>query len=245
MTIPSPDSWPQLNSEVVQCRACPRLVQWRETVAVEKRKAYRDEDYWGKPVPGFGDVQGRLLVVGLAPGAHGSNRTGRVFTGDSSGDTLFAAMHRTGFANQPTGQRVDDGLRLRDAYITAIGRCAPPKNRPTRQELANCRPFLEREWALMPQISVLLALGQMAFDGCSRLLKEAGYAVPKLKFGHAVHHPIQREAHSPYAATHRETVHLLAAYHPSRQNTQTGRLTPAMLDAVFQQAATLIADAKA
>lgn len=236
------DSWEELNRAVIQCRACPRLVEWREKVAVEKRRAYRDYDYWGKPVPGFGAVDGRLLVVGLAPGAHGSNRTGRVFTGDSSGDTLFAAMHRTGFANQPTGQTPDDGLQLFDAYITAIGRCAPPKNRPASQELANCRPFLEREWALMPQVKVVLALGQLAFDGCARLLQSAGYVVPKLKFGHAAHYTLAQGTDSPYATTHRAAIHLLAAYHPSRQNTQTGRLTPDMLDAVFQQAAELIAE---
>ena len=228
-------AWQALHTEVIACRACPRLVAWREQVAQEKRRAYRDWDYWGKPVPGFGDPAGRLMVVGLAPGAHGSNRTGRPFTGDSSGNTLFAAMHQAGFANQPTGRQVDDGLELIDAYLTAIGRCAPPKNRPTSQELQNCRPFFEREWTLMPQVKVVLALGQLAFDGCRRLLADLGYQVPRLKFGHGVQQLIAEPADLP-------PVHLLAAYHPSRQNTQTGRLTPEMLDDVFNQARSLLAD---
>jgi uracil-DNA glycosylase family 4 len=226
-------AWQALNNQVIACRACPRLVAWREQVAREKRRAYRDLDYWGKPVPGFGDWGGRLLVVGLAPGAHGSNRTGRPFTGDSSGETLFASMYRTGLANQPTGSDPDDGLTLLDAYITAVDRCAPPKNRPTSQELANCRPFFEQEWHLMPQLQVVLALGQLAFDGCVRLMRDLGYDVPKLKFGHGVHYEITQPTSLP-------AKHLLAAYHPSRQNTQTGRLTPEMLDAVFAQAKSLL-----
>ena len=229
------NAWEALNAQVIDCRACPRLVAWREQVAREKRRAYKEWTYWGKAVPGFGDWSGRLFVVGLAPGAHGSNRTGRPFTGDSSGDTLFAAMHQTGFANQPTGRHPDDGLVLHDAYITAIGRCAPPKNRPTSQELANCRPFLEREWELMPQTQVVLALGQLAFDGCSRLLRDIGYPIPKLKFSHALHHTISQDDNPD-----KGPLHLLAAYHPSRQNTQTGRLTPKMLEAVFHTAQQLL-----
>jgi uracil-DNA glycosylase len=227
------DTWEALTGDVIACRACPRLVVWREQVAREKRRAYREWDYWGQPVPGFGDQAARLLIVGLAPGAHGSNRTGRMFTGDSSGNTLYAALHRAGFASQPTAQhRGDglrqhrgDGLRLKDAFITAIARCVPPGNRPSAEEIATCRSFLAREWALMPQTRVILALGQMAFDGCLRLLREVGYDdVPRLKFGHGLSYSIS----SP-----RGSRHLVASYHPSRQNTQTGRLTPAMLDEVF------------
>jgi uracil-DNA glycosylase family 4 len=228
------DTWEALTDDVIACRACPRLVAWREQVAREKRRAYRDWDYWGRPVPGFGDQSARLLVVGLAPGAHGSNRTGRMFTGDSSGDTLYAALYRAGFASRPTAQHRDDGLRLTDAFITAIARCAPPGNRPTAAEITTCRPFLAREWMLMPQLRVMLALGQMAFDGCLRLLREVGYNdVPRLEFGHGLYYSFS----SPT-----DVRHLVASYHPSRQNTQTGRLTPAMLDEVFALARSLLAD---
>jgi len=228
------DTWDGLIDDVVACRACPRLVAWREQVAREKRRAYRDWDYWGRPVPGFGDPAARLLIVGLAPGAHGSNRTGRMFTGDSSGDTLYAALQRAGFANQPIAQHRDDGLRLTDAFITAIARCVPPGNRPTAEEIATCRPFLAREWALMPQTRVVLALGQMAFDGCLRLLRDIGYSdLPMLKFSHGLNYSFS----SPDGRRH-----LVASYHPSRQNTQTGRLTPAMLDEVFALVRSLLAD---
>jgi uracil-DNA glycosylase family 4 len=226
------DTWETLTADVIACRVCPRLVAWREQVAREKRRAYREWDYWGRPVPGFGDQGARLFIVGLAPGAHGSNRTGRMFTGDSSGDTLYAALYRAGFASQPTAQHRGDGLRLRDAFITAIARCVPPGNRPSVEEIASCRPFLAREWTLMPQIRVVLALGQMAFDGCLRLLRQVGYDdVPRLKFGHGLSYSIS----SP-----RGSRRLLASYHPSRQNTQTGRLTPAMLDEVFALAQSLL-----
>jgi uracil-DNA glycosylase family 4 len=227
------DSWTALTEAVIACRACPRLVAWRERVAREKRRAYRDWDYWGRPVPGFGDVEARLLVVGLAPGAHGSNRTGRMFTGDSSGDTLYAALYRAGFANQPTARRRDDGLRLMDVFITAVARCAPPGNRPTAEELTACRPFLAREWALMPQVRVVLALGQVAFDGCLRLLRDVGYPVPRLKFGHGLHHTFDSSLPGGLK-------HLIVSYHPSRQNTQTGRLTPDMLDDVITLAKSLV-----
>lgn len=228
------DTWEALTAEVVGCRACPRLVAWREQVARDKRRAYRDWDYWGRPVPSFGDRAGRLLIVGLAPGAHGANRTGRMFTGDSSGDTLYAALFRAGFANQPTSQHRDDGLMLTDAFITAVARCAPPGNRPTAEELNTCRPYLAREWALMPQIRVVLALGQIAFDGCQRLLRVMGYEdLPRLKFGHGLHYSLS-------SASPTETGHLIASYHPSRQNTQTGRLTPAMLDQVFSLVRSLL-----
>ena len=227
------DAWRALADDVVACRTCPRLVAWREQVAREKRRAYRDWEYWGRPVPGFGDRAARLLIVGLAPGAHGSNRTGRMFTGDSSGDTLFGALHRAGFANQPTARHLDDGLRLADAYITAVARCAPPGNRPSAEELNACRPFLGRELALLPQARVVLALGQMAFDGCLRLLHDVGISPPRPKFGHGLHYRID-----PSSPAHLK--HLIACYHPSRQNTQTGRLTPAMLDDVFELARSLL-----
>jgi uracil-DNA glycosylase family 4 len=230
------DAWESLTDDVIACRACPRLVDWRERVARQKRRAYRDWEYWGRPVPGFGDPAARLVIVGLAPGAHGSNRTGRMFTGDSSGDTLYAALYRGGFANQPTARNRTDGLRLTDAFITAIARCVPPGNRPTAGEIANCRPFLAREWALMPHRRVVLALGQMAFDGCLRLLREVGYDhVPRLKFSHGNHYLVQSRS-GP------RSIHLVACYHPSRQNTQTGRLTPAMLDEIFGLIRALLAD---
>ncbi len=219
------DTWEALEQEVVTCARCPRLVAWREEVARVKRRAYREWDYWGKPVPGFGDRQARLLIVGLAPGAHGSNRTGRMFTGDSSGETLYAALHRAGFASQPTSAARDDGLTLHGAFITAIGRCAPPDNRPTPEEFANCQPFLARELALLAGVRVVLALGQLAFDGYLRLLREQGHPAPRLKFAHGAR----------YALGDGLPV-LLASYHPSRQNTQTGRLTPDMLDAVLAEA---------
>jgi uracil-DNA glycosylase family 4 len=230
-------TWQRLTAEIVACRACPRLVAWREQVAREKRRAYRDWEYWGRPVPGFGDPAARLLIVGLAPGAHGSNRTGRMFTGDSSGDTLYAALHRAGFASQPTARSRDDGLTLTDAYITAVARCAPPDNRPTPEEMAACRPFLVREWTAMPQVRVILALGQVGLEGCLRLLRDSGYDVPRLKFGHGLHISLRSASG--------DLKHLVAAYHPSRQNTQTGRLTPAMLDEVFALARLLLEDAEA
>ena len=225
------EAWRTLNAELTTCRACPRLVAWREKVAREKRRAYKDWEYWGKPVPGFGDPHARLFIVGLAPGAHGSNRTGQMFTGDSSGDTLFAALHRAGFANQPSARRREDGLVLHDAFITAIGHCAPPQNKPTRAELNACQPFLRREWELMPQVKVVMALGKMAFDDILRLWRADGFDVPRLKFRHGAEAVINLNG---------RTVHLLASYHPSRQNTQTGRLTPQMLDDVFARARRLV-----
>lgn len=222
LDIPPADSWGELERAIITCRKCPRLVAWREEVAQTKRKAYRDTDYWGKPVPGFGHPDARVLILGLAPGAHGSNRTGRMFTGDSSGETLFGALYRTGFADQPTAHHRNDGLTLSDVFITAVGRCVPPANRPTTRELANCRPFLMREIALLSRLEVVVALGQVAFDGYRRLLRETGHDVPKMKFAHgmncAIPGPIPR---------------MVASYHPSRQNTQTGRLTLKMFDRLF------------
>ncbi|MGC9397262.1 MAG: uracil-DNA glycosylase [Anaerolineae bacterium] len=229
------DTWEKLTHDIVTCRRCPRLVAWREEVARVKRRAFRDVDYWGKPVPGFGDPDARLVIVGLAPGAHGSNRTGRMFTGDSSGDTLYGALHRAGFASQPVATARDDGLMLRDTFITAVGRCVPPKNKPTSQELANCRPFLARELALLRRTrdrtdtddragtGVILALGRIAFDGILRLLREQGVDVPKLAFAHGATYSLA----APWPT-------LVVSYHPSRQNTQTGRLTMPMFDAVFE-----------
>ena len=215
-------AWEQLNNQIISCNRCPRLVEWRERVACEKRAAYQDDTYWGKPVPGFGDLDPRLFIVGLAPGAHGANRTGRMFTGDSSGDTLAAALHRAGLANRGKSTRRDDGLELHGAFMSAVARCVPPDNKPAAQELANCRPFLEQELALCPSVRVVLALGHVAFDGCLRLFAQRGVDVPKLKPKHGECFSIAPEL--PV---------LFFSYHPSRQNTQTGRLTQAMLDTMF------------
>jgi uracil-DNA glycosylase family 4 len=216
------DGWAALNEDVTSCRLCPRLVAWREQVAREKRRMFQDEVYWGKPVPGFGDHEARLLIVGLAPAAHGANRTGRMFTGGGSAETLMSAMQRAGFSNRSISLERGDGLEFSDAYLTAVARCAPPKNRPTAQELANCRPYLQREFELLEDLKVVLALGKMAFDGCLRMIKEMGYDLPRLKFEHGAWHELP------------EGLPILAAcYHPSRQNTQTGRLTQAMIDAIF------------
>ena len=226
---PFASEWEGLNQEVVACRRCPRLVEWREQVAREKRKAYRDWDYWGKPLTGFGDRSAGLLILGLAPAAHGGNRTGRMFTGDGSADTLIQALHQAGFASQPTSVHREDGLELRRAFMTAVARCAPPGNRPTPQELADCRPFLERELQLLEGIRVVLALGRIAFEGYLQLLKLRGVAVRGLAFGHGVTHGFPPPL--PW---------LMASYHPSRQNTQTGRLTPQMMAAVLDQVRRLL-----
>jgi uracil-DNA glycosylase family 4 len=201
------------------------LVDWRERVAREKRAAFRGEVYWGRPVPGFGDPAARLLLVGLAPAAHGGNRTGRVFTGDRSGDWLFASLHRTGYANQPISLRADDGLRLHDAYVAAAVRCAPPANRPTPEERDRCLPYLGRELALLDQVRVIVALGGFAYEALWRTLGLAGVGLPapRPRFGHGVE-----------VATPRATI--VCCYHPSQQNTFTGRLTEDMLDAIFRRA---------
>lgn len=222
-----PDSLSQIEADVVACRACPRLVEHRERVAREKRAAYRDQDYWGRPVPGFGDPRARLILVGLAPGAHGSNRTGRMFTGDASGETLFAALHQFGFASSPHATGRGDGLSLSDCFITAAVRCAPPGNKPQRQEYAACAPFFLRELRLLTEAKIYVALGRIAFDALLRHLPEigGGFEGPKPSFGHG--------AHCAIAGLGRE---LLCSYHPSRQNTQTGRLTTAMFHRVFRRA---------
>jgi uracil-DNA glycosylase family 4 len=200
-------------------------VAWREQVAREKRAAFRDETYWGRPVPSFGDPDGRVLLVGLAPAAHGANRTGRIFTGDRSGDFLFASLFRTGFANQPTSVDRDDGLTLRDAWITAVVRCAPPANKPTPAERDRCLPWTAAELDLLPNVRVVVCLGAFGWDGALRLLAERGVAIPKPRprFGHAVEVDLGG-------------VHLLGVFHPSQQNTFTGRLTPPMMDAVLRRA---------
>jgi uracil-DNA glycosylase family 4 len=224
------ESWEELNSEIVACDACPRLVAYRQEVARAKRRAFRDWEDWGRPVPGFGDRDAQLVIVGLAPGAHGANRTGRMFTGDSSGNTLTAALFRAGFANQPTSRHRDDCLELHDTFLTAVVRCVPPKNRPTRQEQINCRGYLARELDLLSSVRVVLALGRIAFEGYLRLLREWGVDVPRLSFRHGACYEFD-----PPMPT------LAVSYHPSRQNTQTGRLTEAMLDEVFGQIRGLLA----
>jgi uracil-DNA glycosylase family 4 len=219
-----------LAREIGECRACPRLVEWREAVAAEPRASFRGERYWGRPVPGFGDPRARVLIAGLAPAAHGGNRTGRVFTGDRSGDFLFASLHRIGFANQPTSTALDDGLRLHDAYVAAAVRCAPPANKPTPAERDQCRPYLVRELQLLTQLRVIVALGSFAYEALWTALRAAGRMLPspRPKFGHA------REVDL-------DGLVVIGCYHPSQQNTFTGKLTPEMLDAVFARARFLAA----
>lgn len=222
------DSLDALAVDVTACRACPRLVEHRERVARERRRAYRDQEYWGRPLMGFGDPAARLLLVGLAPAAHGGNRTGRMFTGDRSADFLVSALWRAGFASQPESRALDDGLRLRGAYVTAVVRCAPPENRPSAAETATCRAHLARELALLPEVGVVLALGRIAWDGYLAYRRTAGLPLPKAAFAHG-----REERLGPHGPT------LLASYHPSQQNTQTGRLTETMMDAVLARARAL------
>ena len=208
----------ELNDEVIKCRRCPRLVEWREYVAREKRRAYRDQDYWGKPVPGFGDPKARVFVVGLAPGAHGSNRTGRQFTGDGSGDFLYAALYRAGFASQPQSISLQDGLTLTDLYTAPVCRCAPPDNKPTPVEMTNCQPYLEGEIELI-QPKIFVVLGRIAFE---RILRIFTIQDPSIVFAHNAVYEIPGGRY------------LVCSYHPSRQNTQTGRLTVEMFDEVWK-----------
>ncbi|APR77211.1 Uracil-DNA glycosylase, family 5 [Minicystis rosea] len=220
-----------LHADLITCRRCPRLVAWRERVAEEKRRAYRDETYWGRPVPGFGDPQATLVFVGLAPAAHGANRTGRMFTGDRSGDFLYASLHRLGIASQAESRYRDDGLTLRGAWITAPCRCAPPENKPTPEELGNCRSWLDDELALLPNARVYLALGKTGYDAVLGLAKRrVGTRIEAPPFGHGV------VAMIPDPRGGEGQVKLFASYHVSQQNTQTGRLTPAMFDAVVAAA---------
>jgi uracil-DNA glycosylase family 4 len=220
-----------LEAKIVECRRCPRLVEWRERVAVEKRAAFADETYWGRPIPGFGVEEPRVLIVGLAPAAHGGNRTGRLFTGDRSGDWLFASLFRVGLANQPTSTHADDGLELRETRIVAAVRCAPPQNKPTTQERDSCAPWLDVELRLVaPSVRTVVALGSIGWDAALRAFRAAGWEVPrpKPKFGHGAEATIV----TPYGE-----LLLLGCYHPSQQNTFTGKLTEPMLDDVLGRAA--------
>ena len=217
----------RIAAEIVACRSCPRLVEWRERVARDKTARFADQTYWGRPVPGFGDPAAGILVVGLAPAAHGGNRTGRIFTGDRSGDFLFGSLHRVGLSNRPASVSRDDGLRLIGVYLSAVNRCAPPGNKPTPAERDTCLPFLEREIAALESLRVLVALGAFAWNGALRGLSALGHPTrPRPRFGHAA-----EAAVGPFV--------LLGSYHPSQQNTFTGKLTPRMLDAVFERAAEL------
>ncbi len=216
-----------LQREIVDCRRCPRLVQHREKVAVVRRRAYQDWEYWGRPVPSFGDCDAELLIIGLAPAAHGANRTGRIFTGDRSGDFLYQALHVAGFASQPVSRSRGDGLRLQGAYINAVVRCAPPGNKPAREEIANCRGYLEAELDLLPRIKVVVALGRIAFDVYLSVLQDRGLIASRgaFRFGHNVAHE-----------TGEGQPLLISSYHPSQQNTSTGRLTETMFRQVFRRA---------
>ena len=223
LSVETVDSLLHLAADVSACRHCPRLVAWREQVATEKRAAFRDEAYWGRGVSGFGDPDARILVLGLAPAAHGANRTGRVFTGDRSGEWLYRAMHRAGLANQPTSVSADDGLALTGAWVTAAVKCAPPDNKPLPDERANCRPYLQRELALLDRLRVVVCLGAYAYEAAC-----AEFGVrPRPKFGH------RAEVTAPNG------LQLLCSFHPSQQNTFTGKLTEAMLDDVFARAVAL------
>jgi uracil-DNA glycosylase len=226
-----PSQLTQLNQEIIACTRCPRLVAHCQKIGREKRRAYRDWEYWARPVPGFGDPQARVLILGLAPGAHGSNRTGRPFTGDGSGDFLYRVLHKTGFASQPTSSHREDGLVLRDAYITAAVHCAPPANKPTPAEISNCSAHLHREFAALPSVELVVVLGKIAFDAYLNLLKQEGLLKTKAGFifGHGQQYPL------PNGKT------LLCSYHPSLQNTLTGKLTEKMMVDVFRTASRLIA----
>ncbi len=227
-----PDELALLQQSMTECRLCPRLVQFREEVAEKKRAAYRNWDYWGKPVPSLGSADARLLIVGLAPAAHGGNRTGRVFTGDRSGDFLFGTLHRFGFASQPSSQGKDDGLELRDAYITAAVHCAPPGNRPLPDEFRTCRRYLERELTLLTDVRVIVALGRIAWQEIVRARRDLGWPVPN---------PLPPFAHAATCYLDDSTV-LICSYHPSQQNTSTGKLTQPMFDEVFRKARAVMGD---
>jgi uracil-DNA glycosylase len=232
------DGLSELREEVISCRRCPRLVDWRERTAADPPRRYRGQRYWGRPLPGFGDRRARIVVVGLAPAAHGGNRTGRIFTGDRSGDWLFAAMYRAGLANQPTSEHADDGLKLKGAYVTAVNRCPPPQNRPTTEERDNCLPYLVRELGLLRTARVLVALGSFAWTGALLALRAHGAELPRPRprFAHGAEVAI--ETPGPRGP---RTWWLLGCFHPSQQNTFTGRLTEPMMDAAFGRARELAA----
>ena len=221
-----PSALAVLNNEIIQCTKCPRLVEYREQIGREKRRAYREHEYWARPVPGFGDPQARVLILGLAPGAHGSNRTGRPFTGDRSGEFMYPILYKLGFASQPNATDRQDGLKLNDCYITAAARCAPPDNKPLPSELANCAPYLDREMAILKNLKVVVALGKIAFDSYLNYLRRNGVIASRAGylFGHGAEYVL------PTGIT------LLASYHPSNQNTATGKLTAKMFEEVFQRA---------
>ncbi len=221
----------ELEQEITLCRRCPRLVAWREELGRTKRRAYRDEVYWAKPVPGFGDPDAKVLVLGLAPGAHGSNRTGRMFTGDASGDFLYPALHRAGFANQPFAKTRDDGLELHGIFITALCRCVPPDNKPTTSEIKNCRSYYLREIELLPNLQGIVALGKLAYDAAIRIIDPSGNGKSAPHFSHGAFSPAVDGS-----------MWLLGSYHPSRQNTQTGRLTADMFDQIWEKANRLLVD---
>jgi uracil-DNA glycosylase family 4 len=221
----------ELNERIVRCRLCPRLTAYRERIGREKKREFRDWDYWAKPVPSFGDSDARLLIVGLAPAAHGGNRTGRVFTGDSSGRWLFRALHKAGFASQPTWQRRNDGLKLFDCYITAVIHCAPPGNKPLPSEIENCSRFFDEELQRLKRLSVVIALGKIAFENYLKGLRRLGVELPK---------PLPRFAHNTVHKLGETLPRLITSYHPSRQNTNTGKLTEPMFDAVFARARRLL-----
>lgn len=225
----TPEDWFTLNTDIVNCRQCPRLVSWREEVAKNKRRAYKDWDYWGKPVPGFGDIEARVLVVGLAPGAHGANRTGRMFTGDSSGEFLYSALFKAGYVNQPVSTQIDDGLVLHNMYISAVCRCVPPKNKPLGEEITTCLSFLRREIQLLDRLSVIVALGRIAFSSILRIYREWDNDIAPAVFVHGAHYDLGK--YLPW---------LVVSYHPSQQNTRTGRLTQPMFDHVWDLVRTLI-----
>ena len=236
MTLASESAEPLrvLRDEIIGCYRCPRLVRHRQEIGVVQRRAYRGEQYWSKPVPGFGDPEARVLLVGLAPGAHGSNRTGRMFTGDKSGEFLYRALWETGFANQPQARASDDGLVLLDAYITATLRCVPPDNKPLREEVLACRPFLKRELGLLRQVRAVVALGNIALQAYLSVLLEEGRIQRRSPYAFGHDQLYQPEEHGPF---------LLTSYHPSQQNTSTGKLTAAMLRDVFLRARALLQDA--
>jgi uracil-DNA glycosylase family 4 len=221
-----------LDSEIVACTKCPRLVAYRQQVGLEKRRAYKDHEYWARPVPGFGDPKARVLILGLAPGAHGSNRTGRPFTGDASGKFMYPILYKVGFASQPSADHRDDGLKLIDCYITAAVRCAPPDNKPLPSELTNCSGYLDRELAILRRVKVVVALGKIAFDAYLAHAKRTGLVNGKagMLFGHAKRYSLP------------DGVTLLASYHPSNQNTATGKLTTAMFERVFRLARSVVGD---
>jgi uracil-DNA glycosylase family 4 len=221
----------KLNQQIIRCRLCPRLTIYRERIGREKKREFRDWDYWAKPLPSFGDPGARLLIIGLAPAAHGGNRTGRFFTGDSSGRWLFRALHRAGFANQPTWQRRDDGLKLRDCYITAVIHCAPPGNKPLPQEIEHCSVYFDEELKRLKHLRVVIALGKIAFDNYLKRLRRLGVALPK---------PLPPFAHNTVHMLGERLPTLIASYHPSRQNTNTGKLSEPMFDAVFERARQLL-----